>query len=193
MTTPHSRHLILASFSRARADLLRAAGYEFTQAPSGVHERDYVPGEHPGAYAEYLASQKAMAVATEFPDAIILGADTVLYLDGRTYGKPADEAEAVEILCELSGQTHDLITGVCIIDPAYEQPILAHDIAKVTMRKWTRRQIEHHVSISKPLAYAGAYALQQEGCVMIETLTGDPNTVIGLPMGLVEKYIGPAI
>jgi len=186
------RHLILASFSRARADLLRGAGYEFTQAPSGVHERDFIPGEDPGAYAEYLASQKALAVAPEFPEAIVLGADTVLYLDGRTYGKPADEAEAVEILMELSGKTHDLITGVCIIDPAKPEPIRGHDVARVTMRKWSRRQIEHHVAIAKPLAYAGAYALQQEGCVMIETLQGDPNTVIGLPMGLVEKHIGPA-
>jgi septum formation protein len=185
------RHLILASFSRARADLLRAAGYAFTQAPSGVHERDYIDGEDPAAYVTFLAQQKAEAVAREFPEAIILAADTTLYLDGHTYGKPTNEAAAVDMLSTLSGKTHDLITGLCIIDPQHAAPRTAHDTARVTLRRWSRVQIEAHVEIAKPLAYAGAYALQQEGCVMVERLEGDPNTVIGLPMGLVETLIGP--
>lgn len=181
--------LVLASFSRARADLLRAAGYEFTQQPSGVHERAYEPDEDPGAYVEHLASQKAAAVAAQFPDAIIIGADTVLYLDGKTYGKPADLKAAANMLEELSGRTHLLITGVCVTTQGGHAAIKGHDTVNVTMRRWSRAHIERHVEIAKPLLYAGAYALQQEGCVMVERLEGDPNTVIGLPLGMVEEMI----
>lgn len=182
-------HLVLASFSRARADLLRAAGYEFTQQPSGVHERPYVPGEDPHAYAEGLAEQKAIAIAGEHMDAVVIGADTVLYLDGKTYGKPADLDDAMRMLLELSGRTHLLITGVCVVGPGGTRKVTAHDTVNVTMRKWSETHIRNHVDIAKPLAYAGAYALQQEGCVMVERLEGDPNTVIGLPIGLVEELI----
>ena len=181
--------LVLASFSRARAELLRAAGYEFIQQPSGVHERPYEPGEDPNEYVEHLAEQKAMAVASEHHDAVVIGADTVLYLDGRTYGKPADLDDAVRMLKELSGRTHLLITGVCVMGPGGTRKVAAHDTVNVTMRKWSESHIRNHVEIAKPLAYAGAYALQQEGCVMVERLDGDPNTVIGLPVGMVEAMI----
>lgn len=181
--------LVLASFSRARADLLRAAGYAFTQHPSGVHERPYEAGEDPGAYVEYLADQKATAVAAEYPDHIILGADTVLYMDNRTFGKPADLEDAVRMLTQLSGHTHLLMTGICVVGPDGHTRLTAHDTVNVTMRNWTEHHIRAHVEIAKPLSFAGAYALQQEGCVMVEKLDGDPNTVIGLPMGLVEHFI----
>ncbi len=185
-------NLVLASFSRARADLLRAAGYEFTQQPSGVHERPFETGEDPGAYVEYLAAQKATAVAAEHPDDVVIGADTVLYLDGRTYGKPADLDAAEKMLKELCGKTHMLMTGICVIGPGGRRIGSAHDTVKVTMRRWSDAHIRRHVQIAKPLAYAGAYALQQEGCVMVERIEGDPNTVIGLPMGLVEDMIEQA-
>ncbi len=181
--------LVLASFSRARAELLRAAGYEFIQQPSGVDERPYEPGEDPGAYVEYLASQKATAVAQEHADCVVVGADTVLYLDGKTYGKPKDLDDAVRMLQELSGKTHLLMTGVCVIAPEGKSVQKAHDTVNVTMRQWSEAHIRRHVEIARPLAYAGAYALQQEGCVMVEKLDGDPNTVIGLPVGTVERMI----
>ncbi len=184
--------LVLASFSRARAELLRAAGYEFTQQPSGVHERPYETGEDPNAYVEYLAEQKALAVAPEFEDAVVIGADTVLYLDGKTYGKPKDLDDAERMLKELRGRTHLLITGVCVVANGGKKKLTAHDTVNVTMREWSDAHIRNHVAIAKPLAYAGAYALQQEGCVMVERLEGDPNTVIGLPIGLVEGMIEQA-
>lgn len=184
--------IVLASFSRARAELLRAAGHEFIQQPSGVDERAYEPGEDPGAYVEYLATQKATAVAAEHPDCVVVGADTVLYLDGRTYGKPRDLEDAARMLMELSGKTHLLMTGVCVIGPGEKPKLTAHDTVNVTMREWSEAHIRRHVEIARPLAYAGAYALQQEGCVMVERLEGDPNTVIGLPVGMVERMIEKA-
>jgi septum formation protein len=184
-------NLILASFSKARAELLRAAGYEFTQSPSGVHERAFVPGEDPGAYVTTLARQKAEAVATQFPDAVVLGADTVLYMDGQTIGKPVDIEDAVRMLTLLAGRTHQLFTGICVIKPGQDAPRTAHDIVEVTMRDWSEAQIRKHVEVANPLHYAGAYALQQEGCVLIERMVGDPNTVIGLPMGMVETLLKP--
>lgn len=187
-----STNLVLASFSRARADLLRAAGYEFTQQPSGVDERPYEPGEDPGGYVEFLAKEKATTVAAEHPDSIVIGADTVLYLDGKTYGKPPTLEDAVQMLMQLSGRTHRLMTGVCVIGVPGKPLQTKHDTVNVTMRKWSEAHIRRHVEIAKPLAYAGAYALQQEGCVMVERLDGDPNTVIGLPLGMVERMITPA-
>lgn len=184
--------LVLASFSRARAELLRAAGYEFIQQPSGVDERPYEAGEDPGAYVEYLATQKATSVAQEHSDCVVVGADTVLYLNDRTYGKPKDLDDAVQMLLELSGKTHLLMTGVCVISPGGNSVQKAHDTVNVTMRKWSEAHIRRHVEIARPLAYAGAYALQQEGCVMVEKLDGDPNTVIGLPVGTVERMIEAA-
>ncbi len=181
--------LVLASFSRARADLLRAAGYSFTQQPSGVDERPYVPGEDPAAYVQYLAEQKATAVAREHPQDVVIGADTVLFMDGRTFGKPTDLEAAVAMLKVLRGRTHRLLTGVCAIGPGGEEKRVGHDEVLVTMRNWSDAHIERHIEIAKPLAFAGAYALQQEGSVMVERIEGDPNTVIGLPMGLAESFI----
>lgn len=181
--------LVLASFSRARAELLRVCGYAFTQHPSGVEERAFEPGEDPGEYVEHLARQKAAAVAVDYPDAVVVGADTVLYLDGKTYGKPADLDDAVRMLSELSGKTHLLVTGVCVMAAAGAISEMGHDTVKVTMRQWSLDHIRHHVDLAKPLAYAGAYALQQEGCVMVERIEGDPNTIIGLPLGMVEEMI----
>lgn len=181
-------NLILASFSKARAELLRAAGYEFTQSPSGVQERPFVTGEDPGAYVTLLARQKAEAVAAQFPDAVVLAADTVLYLDGQTIGKPVDLEDAVRMLARLAGRTHQLLTGICVVKPG-QTAHTGHDIAEVSMRRWPEAQIRKHVEVANPLHYAGAYALQQEGCVLIERIQGDPNTVIGLPMGMVEHLL----
>lgn len=184
--------LILASYSRARAALLQAAGYTFSQQPSGINERPYQPGEDPGRYVEVLAQGKAEAVAARFPDSIILAADTCLYLDGKTYGKPADLEGAVQMLLALGGRTHVLVTGICVIAPEGRAAYSAHDTVHVTMRRWSEAHVRRHVAIAKPLPYAGAYALQGEGCAMIARLEGDPNTVIGLPLGLVAQLVAKA-
>lgn len=181
--------MILASYSRARAELLRAAGYSFEQHPSGVDERPYRAGEDPGQYVEELARAKAKAVAARFPGAFVLAADTCLYLNGRTYGKPESLDDAVDMLMELGGQTHLLITGVYAISPFGGEAYQGHDTVHVTMRRWNKTQLEQHVAIAQPLAYAGAYALQREGCALVSRLEGDPNTVIGLPLTMVAHFI----
>ena len=185
--------MILASFSRARAELLRAAGYSFTQHPSGVHERPFESGEDPGAYVEELAAQKTAAVAQKFPEAVVLGADTVLHVEGRVFGKPADLDDAVRMLTYLCGRTHDLVTGICVASAGGRTSYCAHDIARITMRPHSPEAIRRHVELAQPLPFAGAYALQQEGCVLIERMEGDPNTVIGLPLGLVAELVERAL
>ncbi len=183
---------ILASRSQARAELLRAAGYKFEQHPSRVDERAYRPGEDPGLYAEELAREKALAVAARFPDALILAADTCLYLNGRTYGKPESLDDAVDMLTELGGHTHLLISGVYVIAPSGRAHYSGHDTVHVTMRHWSRSQLKKHVAIAQPLAYAGAYALQREGAALVTHMEGDPNTVIGLPLTMVANFVEQA-
>ncbi len=187
--------LILASFSRARAELLRSAGYTFAQEPSGIEERPISPGEDPADYVQCLAADKARAVAREHPHAHILAADTLLFLDSKIIGKPADKGDAVRMLCELAGRTHRLLTGICVIAPGGSGESVLRtgvDCARVTMRAMTEEQIRHHVNVAMPLPYAGAYALQKEGVVLIQRMEGDPNTVIGLPMDMVDSFLREA-
>lgn len=185
-------YLILASFSRARAQLLTAAGYTFAQVPSGVDEPDMPPGGNVQAYVVGLAVRKALAVSAQHPQAFILSADTNLYLDGRTIGKPTDTEDAVRMLNHMAGKTHELVTGICVVTPGAERTLTAVDTAYVHMRDCDEAHIRRYVEATHPLAYAGAYALQEEGCVLIEWMKGDPNTVIGLPMSQVDRLLDEA-
>lgn len=187
MNTPPP--LVLATQSIARAHLMRAAGYVFEQIPSGADEPPIETGESPQQYVIRLATLKARAVAAHKPDAVILAADTVSFLDGHILGKPRDLEAAVRMLQHEAGRTHDLCTGICVMAPHGQGEWTEADTVKVTMRAWTETQIRRHVAMAEPLKYAGAYALQEEGCVMVERIEGDPNTVIGLPMTAVERCL----
>jgi septum formation protein len=186
--------LILASASKARAELLRAAGYDFRQIPAAITEAQPERGENPSTLTVRLARHKAAAVARAHPTAFVIGADTVVAMGTRIIGKAASSEEAVRILQQLSGKTHQLITGVCVFRPAGASalpPLLAGvDTARVTIRRWTEARIRRHVELIQPLACAGAYAIQDGGAAIIERVEGDPTTVVGLPMGMVERFLG---
>ncbi len=187
--------LILASLSKARADLLCAAGYSFDQKPSGIDERPIQRGESPADYVQSLAEDKARKVAADHPEAFTLAADTVLVCGSHITGKPSDMEDAVRMLCKLTGETHRLMTGICIIPPSSNgtaKALTGVDVAFVTLRAMTEDRIRSHVQAAKPLEYAGAYALQKQGVILIERMEGDPNTVIGLPMTLTERLLRQA-
>ncbi|MBU0679571.1 MAG: septum formation protein Maf [Verrucomicrobia bacterium] len=184
--------LILASHSLARAALMEAAGYQFTRIPSDVPEPPLRADEDLESYAVRLAELKAREVSRLHPDSFVLGADTILYLDHETIGKPADLDDAFQILKKLGGRTHELSSGICVVSPGADNVFTDADTAHVTMREWSDDRIRQHVELVRPLRFAGAYALQGEGAVMVKHLDGDPNTVIGLPMGLVEDLLDKA-
>ena len=187
--------LILASQSMARGALLTAAGYTFQTVFSNVVEPE--PGEN--AHLEHhvleLAILKAKAVAARHPDAVVIGADTALILGHHIIGKPGSLAGAVRLLSALCGRTHRISSAACVIFPSTgsgkgRNMARLVDTAYVRLRRWTPERIRKHVAVTRPLAWAGAYAIQDPLSVaIVERIEGDPATVIGLPMKQLDRVL----
>jgi septum formation protein len=184
--------LILASASRGRADLLRAAGFDFTQEPAGVPEPDPAPDVDPARHARDLARLKAEAAAPRHPGCLVLAADTVVACDGRMLGKPRDTQDAVAMLTFLGGRPHIIVTALCLgLALPGHAPRFAcgEDEARVTLRAWPQDRLLAHVERVKPLFCAGAYALQDGGASLVARIDGDPATVVGLPLELLDRLL----
>jgi septum formation protein len=185
---PHSS-LILASASPRRAELLRAAGIAFRVEVSNVEEaRD--PGEAPRAYAERLARDKARAVAQRFSKDPVLAADTIVIVDDAVLEKPAGAADAARMLRQLSGRTHEVTTGVCLI--VSENESVHSDTTRVVFRKLSDRDIAAYVATGEPMDKAGAYAIQGGAAGFVEKIEGDYDNVVGLPVALVKTMLRAA-
>lgn len=174
--------LILASGSPRRVALLRAAGYDFEARPSGVAEWPFAGGD-PAAYAESLASAKAAGVEGE----LVVAADTIVVLDGSVLGKPAGPVEAAAMLRRLSGRSHDVITAVAVRSDGTIRA--AHARARVTFRALSNPEIAAYVAGGEPLDKAGAYAYQGGAAAFVARLDGDADTVIGMPLALLEEQL----
>jgi septum formation protein len=169
---------ILASASPRREQLLREMGLRFTIVrPDGVDETD--TGSAPDVVALHNAQLKARAVAGRHPDAIVLGADTIVVLDGKIYGKPSDLPAAAVMLGKLAGRRHEVITGVCLI---HKTEISFTDKSGVCMKPLTPAQIVAYHARMNPLDKAGAYAAQEFGESIIERIEGSFSNVMGLPV-----------
>ncbi len=183
--------LILASQSAGRAALLKAAGYRFRKIPSHVHEPEAPEGAHLERHVLELAILKAEAVAACHPEAIVIGADTALILGRRIIGKPDTLDDACRMLAELGGRRHRISSAACVILPARggkSRVVKLVDTAHVVLRKWSPERIKRHVALTRPLSWAGAYAVQNPlSAAIVERIEGDLATVIGLPMGKLEK------
>lgn len=173
--------LILASASPRRADLLRSAGIEFVALPAHTPE---VESEHltPHEVAQINAHRKARAIAKQNPDALVLGADTVVCRGTRLFGKPAHLAEAARILAELQGRVHEVVTGVCLLHLRRHQEKLFAVSTLVTFRRLTPLAIREYVRRSNPLDKAGAYGIQESGHLIVEAVDGSYSNVVGLPV-----------
>lgn len=173
--------IILASQSPRRQQLLKIAEIDFTVAVSGVAE-DFDASATPQEIAAYLAKIKANAVAQkEGPENKIIAADTVVALQNKIYNKPADNAEAIQMLQELSGNTHQVITGVCLLSG--DKEIVFTETTLVSFYKLSQSQIEHYVKNYEPFDKAGGYAIQEWiGMVGVKEIKGDYYNVMGLPV-----------
>ena len=187
--------LILASASPRRQELLRNAGIPFTVQPADVSEFP-LEGESPKNCAERLAREKALAVFQQQPDAYVLGADTVVFVDGQILGKPRDATEAFLMLRLLSGQTHQVITGVCLAGPRTANQELRsgfEDIRSETtlvkIESLTDDEIRTYVATGEPMDKAGAYAIQGFASRWIPRIEGDYFNVVGLPVSLVFQML----
>jgi septum formation protein len=179
--------LVLASASPRRADLLRRAGYAFDVRPSGIAEWPF-PGGDPAAYAEALARAKAEDAARANDDGSpVVGADTIVVIDGQVLGKPAGERDAAAMLHRLSGRTHEVITGVAVRRDGATRSGAAR--TSVTFRQLTHDHIDAYVRSGEPLDKAGAYAVQGGAGAFVTRLDGDEDTVVGLSISLLERLL----
>jgi septum formation protein len=183
--------LILASASPRRADLLRAAGYVFTIDPADVDEDAPAARLAPQALAQHLADLKADAVAARHPDDVTVAADTVVESDGRSLGKPADEAEAADMIRRLAGRTHRVITGVALRVPAQNLSFSETAISTVEMPQLTDAQIRQYVATGRWRGKAGGYGIQ-DADPLVTLRSGGLTNVIGLPMELITPLLARA-
>src|ERR1700686_5088302 len=181
--------LVLASASPRRQELLRNAGFAFEVQPADIPE-NVLPGEDAKKYAERLAREKALAVSLQHPHDTVLGADTIVAVDGQLLGKPANSADATRMLRLLSGRDHEVITGVCLVVKG--QPFVASEITRVTVDRITDQEITDYVATGEPMDKAGAYAIQGIALRWIPRIVGDYSNVVGLPVALVYGMLRQA-
>jgi septum formation protein len=187
--------IVLASASPRRQELLRSAGIRFTVQPADIHETP-LAGESPRDCAERLAREKALAVFQSRPQEWVLGADTIVVVDDIILGKPRDAGDASRMLRLLSGRTHAVITGVCVVGPvASGQRSVASNVntasetTLVTFCEVSDDEIRDYVATGEPMDKAGAYAIQGIASRWIPRIEGDYSNVVGLPVALVYAML----
>lgn len=173
--------IVLASASPRRRQILKNLGLEIEVKPSPYEEK-HTTTVFSYNFVENLAYNKAKAVADLFKneDKIIVGADTVVVLDGEILGKPKDKNNAISMLKSLSGKAHDVVTSVAVINSKTGKTLIKSDTSTVEFEKLTDEQIEFYVNEFKPLDKAGAYGIQEMPKGYIKSCEGEIDTVIGL-------------
>jgi septum formation protein len=172
--------ILLASSSPRRRELLTMIGIPHEVIPADIDE-SYLPGEVPLAHAERLAREKAGAVSARHPEAIVIGADTIVVIDSVVLGKPKDAGDAARMLRELSGRTHTVFTAVAVqCDARIESGVEA---VTVTFRHLSDAEIVSYIDTGEPMDKAGAYGIQGFGATIVERIDGDFFAVMGLPLG----------
>jgi septum formation protein len=183
--------LILASGSPRRAEILTSVGWEFTKDSADIDETE-LTGELPENYVQRLAREKAETVAQKYSDAIILGADTTVVINDQIIGKPVDLADAKRMLKMLSGNWHEVLTGVALVQNSkfkIQNSKFGIQRTRVKFAEMSDEEIEFLAEKGEPLDKAGAYAVQAQAALFIEKIEGDYWNVVGLPVNLVYGLI----
>ena len=180
--------LILASASPRRRELMGYTGLPFQVITADAEELKAGPPEE---LVKENARRKALAVAKEHPETVVLGADTVVFQDGQVLGKPRDREDAIRMLRALSGAWHEVYTGVCVVDAQGRQDVRA-DVSRVQFTPLDQETIDRYVETGEPMDKAGAYAVQGRGGLYVRRIEGSYSNVIGLPMALVREMLRAA-
>jgi len=178
--------LVLASASPRRAELLRHAGLDFIVRPAHIPEQRQ-GSEPPREYALRLAREKARAVAARDPGAFVLGADTIVVADEHVLEKPLDAADAARMLRLLSGRTHQVTTGICVVGPGVDDSDA--ETTGVTMSLISEDEIRSYIATGEPMDKAGAYAIQGIASRWVSRIDGCYFNVVGLPVPLVYRLL----
>jgi len=185
VSAPPAPPLLLASRSPQRRAILEQLGIPFDAIVPQYEEE--ATGADPVAEVEHRAQGKARSIAGVAAERPVLGVDTEVVLAGRVYGKPADAAEAEAMLEELSGKTHEVVSGLCLLTPAWEE--LHHAVTRVAFRALTPRELGLYVVGEEWRERAGGYAIQGRGAALVESIEGDYLNVVGLPAALLVDLL----
>lgn len=178
--------VILASQSPRRRELLSMLHIPFEVEVSGEKEQ-IPPHAAPEEVVMALARQKAAHVFKNHPDACVIGSDTIVVLGEEILGKPASQEEAAEYLQRLQGQSHRVLTGLCVHSPKGEK--VGYDAAHVRFAPMEKEEIDWYVSTGDPMDKAGAYGIQGDACCFVEGIAGNYFTVMGLPLPLLYRFL----
>jgi len=186
----HQLSIILASSSPRRKQLLSDAGYEFKVVAADINESSFL-AEHlePCEYAKKLALAKAKTVAAQYPDSLVIGADTIVDFNGQIIGKPTNAEDAERITRKLFSKTHKVITAIALVRSSDNTEIVKSDITEVYPKRMTNEQLTEHIKSESWRDKAGAYAIQENGDEFIEKIEGSLTNVMGLPMELLQQLL----
>ncbi len=182
-------HLILASASPRRAELLKQIGLDFSTHPANADETP-LPAESAEACVERLAREKALAVAAEYPEALVIGSDTSVVLGGDILGKPVSRADACATLARLSGKVHQVMTGVALAHRGQCRSCLV--VTDVEFRQLGGDEINAYVASGEPMDKAGSYGIQGLGGIFVKELRGSYSAVVGLPLQQTAELLARA-
>jgi len=183
-----SEKIILASASPRRKQLLSKLGLEFDVRPSNIEEDVEIETDF-GTFVKMLAYKKAKDVAKQYCCGIILGADTIVVVDGEILGKPQNGDDAKKMLEKLNGKWHLVYTGLALIDVKQKKCIKEFEESKVKFRELTMQQIENYIKTGEPFGKAGAYAIQGIGSLLVEKIDGCYYNIVGLPLVKLSKML----
>jgi septum formation protein len=186
VSAPPAPPILLASTSPQRRAILAQLGLPFEVVPPR-YEEDDPPGASAMELVRAHAVGKARSVADGAGDRPVLGVDTAVVLDGRVYGKPRGAEEAAEMLSALSGRAHDVVSGLCLATPGWEE--VEHEVTRVAFRPLTARDIASYTASGEWEGRAGAYAIQGRGAALVERIEGDYLNVVGLPAALLVRLL----
>jgi septum formation protein len=180
--------IVLASASPRRAEILKLVGWQFEKITADINETP-LKTEMPDSYVERLARTKAKSVAAKIESGLVLGADTIVVLNDEIIGKPTDLIDARKMLEKLSGNWHDVLTGVCLFKKTADNLTyrIAHQKTRVKFAALKNAEIDWLIESGAPLDKAGAYAVQGAAALFIERIEGDYWNVVGLPIELVYR------
>jgi septum formation protein len=174
--------LVLASRSPRRYELLKQMGLDFDVIPSRVDEEGFVQGETPREHVLRLSEAKASDVGNQYPDYWVIGADTIVYVDGVILGKPKNREEAIKMLGQLSGKEHSVLTGFSVNHVGKGKKDREAVQTSVKVKPLTEDEMKWYIGTAEPFDKAGAYAIQGIGSFMIDSIRGSYTNVVGLPV-----------
>lgn len=181
--------IILASSSPRRRELLSQVGIPFRTVPPEIEEVQR-EGESPEEFVRRMSREKALEIASGYPESIVLGSDTIVLLDDTVLGKPVDAADATAMLQRLSDNTHEVLTGFSLVRLSDSTEITGLGRAEVTFRRLEDEEIADYVAGGSPMDKAGSYGIQEDlGAVFIERISGDYYTIVGLPLMQVYRAL----